>query len=135
MTATSPSQAPTGRIKIAQGKTRCAVALGDVSHDPMRVTSQVSERYVEMCLLSERGRTFFRSRAQGISGTMPKIDQETVELAPIPLPPLAEQSRIVVEVELRLSVVEELETVVTSNLARAERLRQSILQKAFTGQQ
>jgi len=88
-----------------------------------------------MCLLSERGRTFFRSRAQGISGTMPKIDQETVELAPIPLPPLAEQSRIVVEVELRLSVVEELETVVTSNLARAERLRQSILQKAFTGQQ
>ena len=37
------------------------------------------------------------------------------------------------EVERRLSVVEELESVVTANLQRATRLRQSILQKAFTG--
>ena len=64
---------------------------------------------------------------------MPKIDQETVELAPIPLPPLAEQTRIVAEVERRLSVVEELESVVSANLQRATRLRQSILQRAFTG--
>ena len=36
------------------------------------------------------------------------------------------------EVERRLSVVEELESVVTANLQRATRLRQSILQNAFT---
>jgi type I restriction enzyme S subunit len=52
----------------------------------------------------------------------------------IPLPPLAEQTRIVAEVERRLSVVEELESLVTANLQRATRLRQSILQKAFTGE-
>ncbi len=38
------------------------------------------------------------------------------------------------KVERRLSVVEELESVVTANLQRATRLRQSILQKAFTGE-
>jgi type I restriction-modification system DNA methylase subunit len=38
------------------------------------------------------------------------------------------------EVERRLSVVEELESVVTANLQRATRLRQSIPQKAFAGE-
>ena len=38
------------------------------------------------------------------------------------------------EVERRLSVVEELEAVVSANLQRATRLRQSILHKAFSGE-
>ncbi|MCP5522093.1 MAG: restriction endonuclease subunit S [Verrucomicrobiales bacterium] len=54
--------------------------------------------------------------------------------AHIAVPPLAEQTRIVADVERRLSVVEELESVVSANLQRATRLRQSILQKAFTGE-
>jgi type I restriction enzyme S subunit len=52
---------------------------------------------------------------------------------PIALPAIAEQTRIVAEVERRLSVVEELESVVLANFQRATRLRQSTLQKAFTG--
>ena len=51
----------------------------------------------------------------------------------VALPPLAEQRRIVAEVERRLSVVQEVETVLADNLARAERLRQSILKQAFEG--
>jgi type I restriction enzyme S subunit len=50
-----------------------------------------------------------------------------------PLPPLAEQSRIVAEVERRLSVVEEQQAAVSANLQRSARLRQSILQQAFSG--
>ena len=52
---------------------------------------------------------------------------------PIPLPPLAEQRRIVAEVERRLSVVQQAEATVEASLARAERLRQSILKQAFSG--
>ena len=63
----------------------------------------------------------------------PKLTQAALNKTPVPLPPLAEQTRIVAEVERRLSVVEELESVVTANLQRATRLRQSILQKAFSG--
>ncbi len=51
----------------------------------------------------------------------------------IPLPPLAEQERIVAEVERRFSVVEELEAVAAANLQRGARLRQAILQRAFSG--
>jgi type I restriction enzyme S subunit len=49
------------------------------------------------------------------------------------LPPLAEQHRIVTEVERRLSVVAELEKQVALALRRAERLRQAILKDAFAG--
>ena len=61
------------------------------------------------------------------------MNVEDFRRLPIPIPPLAEQTRIVAEVERRLSVVEELESVVTANLQRATRLRQSILQEAFGG--
>lgn len=47
--------------------------------------------------------------------------------------PTPEQRRIVAEVERRLSVVQELEAMLAANLARAERLRQSILKRAFEG--
>jgi type I restriction enzyme S subunit len=61
------------------------------------------------------------------------FNTKSVAALAVLLPPLDEQTRIVAEVERRLSVVKELETVVTANLQRATRLRQSILQKAFTG--
>jgi type I restriction enzyme S subunit len=63
-----------------------------------------------------------------------KVSLSRFKTVAIPLPPLAEQTRIVSEVERRLSVVEELESVVSANLQRASGLRQSILQKAFAGQ-
>ena len=47
----------------------------------------------------------------------------------VALPPLAEQGRIVAEVERRLSVIHQAE----ASLSRAERLRQSILKQAFSG--
>jgi type I restriction enzyme S subunit len=52
---------------------------------------------------------------------------------PFPLPPLAEQQRIVAEVERHMSVIQAAEAVVEANLKRAERLRQAILKRAFEG--
>ena len=51
----------------------------------------------------------------------------------IALPPLAEQRRIVAEVERRLSVVAALEASAGAALARAARLRQAVLKQAFEG--
>ena len=51
----------------------------------------------------------------------------------VPLPPRLEQQAIVFEVERHLSVVDEVEKIITEELKRADRLRQSILKKAFSG--
>jgi type I restriction enzyme, S subunit len=51
----------------------------------------------------------------------------------IPLPPPAEQKRIVEEVERRLSVVTATQQAIRANQTRSGRLRQSILQQAFNG--
>ena len=47
------------------------------------------------------------------------------------LPPLAEQARIVAEVDRHLSIVSEVEAEVDTNLKRAQALRQATLAKAF----
>jgi type I restriction enzyme S subunit len=99
----------------------------------VRLLSQVSPRFVELCLLSERGRNYFRSRAQGISGSMPKIDQAVVETAPIPIAPLLEQESIVSEVDRRFSIIERFEGAVNGNVNRADRLRDVVLKSAFAG--
>jgi len=65
--------------------------------------------------------------------TRPGINTDQLLRMPIVLPPLAEQHRIVAEVERRLSVTDELESLVEANLKRAERLRQAILKRAFEG--
>jgi type I restriction enzyme, S subunit len=63
----------------------------------------------------------------------PAFNVSKFKLLPVPIPPFAEQTRIVAEVERRMSVVEELDAAVNAELRRAIRLRQSILQRAFPG--
>ena len=61
------------------------------------------------------------------------LNQKILKSVVFPLPPLPEQRRIVAEVERRLSVVAALEASVEAALARARRLRQAVLKRAFEG--
>ena len=68
----------------------------------------------------------------GISDSGLNLTQKRFGELLVPLPSLAEQQRIVDEVDRRLSLVSGVETEVDANLKRAQSLRQSTLQKAFT---
>ncbi len=71
--------------------------------------------------------------SKGTGTTFNAITGNQLKTFQIPLPPLIEQKKIVSELERHLSVTDETETTIESELKRAERLRQSILKHAFSG--
>ena len=95
--------------------------------------TQFVPHWFHFYVTSVLGRTFIERHAASSAGQH-NVSLRLIHGMPIPLPPLAEQRRIVAEVERRLSVVQQTESAVEASLQRAERLRQSILKQAFSGQ-
>ena len=80
--------------------------------------------------------SFIRTARDGLdrfaSATAQKnINLEVLEAVAVPTPPLAEQIRIVAEVDRHLSIIREVEAEVDANRRRAQALRQAILQRSF----
>ncbi|MBN1317519.1 MAG: restriction endonuclease subunit S [Anaerolineales bacterium] len=90
--------------------------------DPKFVYFYAASTFVEKLLQRES-----RATTQAAFGI------QRVRLLPFPLPPMSEQKRIVEEIERRLSLAEQVEETIIQSLRQATRLRQSILQRAFTG--
>ncbi len=80
---------------------------------------------------TENGQRQYKKQIYGAG--RPHLSFDQLKTTAIMVPPLAEQIRIVAEVERRFSLIDELEAVVSANLKRAGRLRQSILKRAFEG--
>ena len=72
-------------------------------------------------------------RAGQVGIALTHFNTQSVAILPIAAPPLAEQARIVAEVERRLSVARAAEDTLSASLRRAARLRQAILARAFAG--
>ena len=79
------------------------------------------------------GQQFFE-RSGKQTTNLASINLAVLSSFPVPVPPAAEQRRIVAEVERHLSIIQQAEATVETSLKRAERLRQSILKQAFSGQ-
>jgi type I restriction enzyme S subunit len=63
--------------------------------------------------------------------TRPGFNTSLLESVWVPVPPMAEQVRIIAEVDRHLSIIREVESEVEANLKRAQALRQATLQRAF----
>ncbi len=93
----------------------------------------IDRSWLHKALSSSVIRGQLSAMATGTSDSMRNVSQEKIVSVVVPLPPLAEQEAIVLEMEARLSDVTAAEAAVNANLTRAARLRQSILKEAFAG--
>ena len=78
------------------------------------------------------GKDYFQREGKQTTN-LASINLTKLSAFPVPLPPNAEQHRIVAEVDRRLSIVREVEAEVDANLKRAQALRQAVLARAFAG--
>ena len=139
LTNSSTEVHPQGTVllgMIGEGKTRGQAAILEIAacNNQNSAAICVSEiglppEYIFYFLESE----YEHTRTMGSGNNQQALNKSRVQSMFFPLPPLAEQCRIVGEVERRLSICDKMEVTIAESLQKAESLRQSILKKAFEG--
>jgi type I restriction enzyme S subunit len=114
---------------IPSGLEKCVFESKNIR---VKVLDEVVNPYYLSYRFTSAGTEYFNRNAQQVVG-MASISQPQIAKFPVSLPPLPEQHRIVAEVERRLSIADETKKTVEQSLKHAERLRQSILKRAFEG--
>jgi type I restriction enzyme S subunit len=97
----------------------------------VRPTKSVDLRYIHLCSTAPYARAYFGRNASGAQSTMPKINHDILVNLPIPLPPFAEQHRIVAKVDELMTLCYQLEASLSSAQTEACRLLESVLHAAL----
>lgn len=101
----------------------------------IRVSSELDLRYVHLAMSQDAARDFLRARASGTSGTMPKINQTTLKYLPLPIPPAAEQHRIVAKVDELMLLCDELEAQINTTATTRRQLLEATFHEALSAGQ
>jgi type I restriction enzyme S subunit len=99
-----------------------------------RLNERMRPRFAELLLQSGPIREYFRGRAQGISGTMPKIDQQTISEVELPVPGISEQDELIAATDLTLTALANVGRAADKARRRAGALKSAVLSAAFSGQ-
>lgn len=91
----------------------------------------VNSKYVSFWFLLYAQR-YFNRNAQQVVG-MASVNQGQLGSMPIPIVCYEEQNKIVAEIERHFSIADQIEQTVKQGIKQSNRLRQSILKKAFEG--
>jgi type I restriction enzyme S subunit len=140
-----PYRLAEGDLLFQRGNTREYVgmaAIYDIQPDNfifpdlmirVRLSDSLCLAYVHLALTSPPLRGYFSTLATGSSETMPKINQVILCDAPIPLPPLAEQHRIVAKVDELLVLCDQLEQQLNAGELLSRLLLEAVLQEVLAG--
>ena len=97
----------------------------------LRFNQFLSGKYIYYHLVSFFSEKEIKSKVKGVGN--PSIDKNAIRSLRIALPSIREQDQIIKVVDEQISLIAHFENELERHLLRADRLRQSILKKAFSG--
>lgn len=89
----------------------------------------VEQQYVNLFNRTSVARNHYVANASGTSDSMKNISRQVILSMPVPLPPLAEQKRIVAKVEHLMKLCDALEAALRRSEDRAAKLAQAVVQE------
>ncbi len=95
--------------------------------------SRMDGRFLVAALQTERTHRNLRTKAKGLAGSMPKIDQRAVGETVVPLLPMPEQHRVVSRLAEFEAQADRLRASAMSTQQRSSALRKAVLSAAFEG--
>lgn len=103
----------------------------------MKSIDDVNLLYIYIALCAPTTKAYYSEKASGTSESMPKINQQIVKMTLVPLPPLAEQNRIVAQVDELMKKIDEMESTEKDIKALYDAfpgdMKASLLQAAIQG--
>lgn len=98
-----------------------------------RTKAGILPSFIVYQLQSQNCKIHFRKHATGTSGSMPKINQQTVISTPIVIADIHIQEKVVQHIEQQLSACTNIELTIQRTQEQLKSLRRSILKQAFEG--
>jgi type I restriction enzyme S subunit len=95
----------------------------------IRANESVSPAFLELCINSPWVTDFAAEKTTG--GAAPRVNMSVVRAYPIPIPPLAEQRRIVAKVDELMALCDRLEASLTTGADTRRRLLDALLAEAL----
>ena len=96
------------------------------------INSKIDIGYLYYYMLSDEFLEFVNN--SGTRTLLPKINQKELNIIPVPVPPDLEQQEIVRRIDALFKLTDAIEKRVAAATARADKLTQSVLAKAFRGE-
>ncbi|CAM8636998.1 RMtype1_S_SonII-TRD2-CR2_like domain containing protein [Comamonadaceae bacterium] len=119
---------PLGQVSVVPARVEEANINQAIAR--IRPIKPLSSDFISIALMCDGIMRWAIRRGKTTAGQA-NLTLELCRALPVPVPPLAEQARIVAEVDRHLSIIREVEAEVDANLQRAQALRQATLAAAF----
>ena len=132
-----------GDLLFQRGNTREYVGMAAIYHGPertfiypdlimkVRVADSICLPFIHLAAISPYARAYMAEHATGAQETMPKINQGMLVNLPIPLPPVAEQHRIVAKVHELMALCDQLEVSLVEGEQTRSKLLEAVLHEAL----